>query len=82
MTFETITHKAALNHCIIYRTNKKMFNFDVNGAICAVMVKRKNDKWSGFLLPDHPCKKEKRITGTKTNVAERCLRFSINKGEF
>ncbi len=82
MSFETVIHKAILDNCIIYRTDKKMFNFDVNGAVCATMVKHKNNKWSGILLPDHPCKREKHISGTKVSVAERCLRFSINKGEF
>lgn len=77
MSFESVVYQAKKSDCIIYRTNKE-FKFDVNGAICAIMIKTKHDKWIGTLLPDHPCKSEKRINGTKVGVAKRCLQFSIN----
>lgn len=77
MSFESVVNQAKMTKCIIYRTSKD-FMFDVNGAICAIMSKTKNDKWIGTLLPDHPCKSEKQIIGTKVGVAKRCLKFSTN----
>lgn len=77
MSFESIVHQAKQSNCIIYRTDDDL-KFDVNGAVCAIMTKTKRDKWVGTLLPDHPCKSEKRIVGTKVGVAKRCLLFSIN----
>lgn len=80
MAFTTVIEQAKSTPCIIYRTNGRI-RFDSNGAVCAEMVKCDNKKWAGRLFPDHACKSERTIVGTKTHVANRCLRFAI-EGEF
>ena len=81
MSYNTAIGKISSVDCFIYQPAIGRINFYGGDSACAIMKKTKNDKWMGTFLPDHPCKSERVVIGTKTSVARRCLRFSI-KGDY